>query len=102
MASLALENLLYAASVLAMVALGVVVVIATVPMPPIWRWGGAALVAAMTAAALVGLRLLRGTWDEMRRITSYNVCYTKLLRTTIDAVATRSGTRLRRSRSAGR
>ena len=67
-ASLALENLLYAASVLAMVGLGVAVVLATAPLPTSWRWGGAAALAGMVTAALVGLRLLRGTWDEARGV----------------------------------
>jgi hypothetical protein len=46
-ASLAIENLVYAASVAAMVAVGLVIVLATVPLPSSWWWG-----------LLVGLALL--------------------------------------------
>lgn len=65
-ASLATENLIYAASILAMLAVAVGVVLATVPLPAPWRWTMAAALAAVFAAALVLLRLLRGTWDDRR------------------------------------
>ena len=65
-ASLALENLMYAASVVAMVAVGVAAVLATVPLTAAWRlWMAAALIGVL-AAGFVGLRLLRGTWDGRR------------------------------------
>jgi hypothetical protein len=65
-ASLAVENLVYAASVVAMVALGGAVMLVTVPLPPAARWGAAtALVATAVAAALV-IRVMQGTWDEAR------------------------------------
>jgi len=61
--SLATDNLVYAASALAMVGVGVAVLLATVPLPLQWReWGAAALI-LLAAAALAGLRLLRGTWS---------------------------------------
>jgi hypothetical protein len=65
-ASLAIENLLYAASVLAMLAFGLVVLLATVPLSQAWRWSVAAALAALAAAVAVGWRLMRGTWDERR------------------------------------
>ncbi|MBI3048182.1 MAG: flippase-like domain-containing protein [Acidobacteria bacterium] len=65
-ASLATENLIYGASILAMLAVAVGVVLATVPLAPAWRWGIAASLLAAFVAAVVLLRLLRGTWDERR------------------------------------
>jgi len=64
--SLAVENLIYAGSVVAMVAIGLVVVLATVPLPAAWRWWMAATLGGVVAAGSVGLRLLRGTWDGRR------------------------------------
>jgi hypothetical protein len=63
-ASLATDNLLYAASIAAMVGLGVVVALATVPLSLAWRDGAiAALIAGLIGAAIT-LRLMRGTWRE--------------------------------------
>ena len=65
-ASLAVENLVYAASVVAMVAIGLAVVLAEVPLTAAWRWwiGGALI--GMLAAGSLGFRLLGGTWDDRR------------------------------------
>ena len=64
--SLATDNLVYAASALAMVGVGVAVLLATVPLPFQWQeWGVASLV-LLVAAGLAGLRLLRGTWSPAR------------------------------------
>jgi hypothetical protein len=61
--SLATDNLVYAASALAMVGVGVAVLLVTVPLPFAWQeWGVAALV-LLVAAVLAGVRLLRGTWS---------------------------------------
>jgi hypothetical protein len=65
-ASLAAENLVYSASVVAMVAVGIAVLLATVPLPDGWRAGLLAALLAGLAAAAVAWRLLRGTWDEGR------------------------------------
>ena len=65
-ASLAAENLIYGASVVAMVAVGLGVVLATVPLPAAWRWGVGAALVALAAAAVAALRLVRGTWDPRR------------------------------------
>jgi hypothetical protein len=65
-ASLAVENLVYAASVLAMVGIGLIVLAANVAMPAASR---AALVAALGALIIgggVALRAMRGTWDPGR------------------------------------
>ena len=65
-ASLAVENMIYAASVAGMVVVGLLVVVATVPVAVAVRWWTAA---ALLGAAVVGagtLRLLRGTWDANR------------------------------------
>ena len=65
-ASLAAENLVYAASVVAMVGIGLAVLLATVPLSEAWRWALWAVVAAAGAGAVVAWRLLRGTWDDGR------------------------------------
>ena len=65
-ASLAVENLIYAVSVVAMVAIGLAVALATVPLTAAWRWWMAAASIGVLAAGSVGLRLLRGTWDASR------------------------------------
>jgi hypothetical protein len=65
-ASLAVENLLYAFSVLLMVAVGLVVMLATVPLGGAWGWSIAGALAALAAGVLIVWRLMRGTWDERR------------------------------------
>ncbi len=65
-ASLAVENLVYAASVLAMVAVGLIVVAANVAMPAVWRSGLFAALGALILGAAVALRAMRGTWDPSR------------------------------------
>jgi hypothetical protein len=65
-ASLAAENLVYSASVVAMLGVGVAVLLGTVPLPAAWQWALAALLVAGVAAAAIGWRLLQGTWDEER------------------------------------
>ena len=65
-ASLAVENLIYAASVAAMVAVGFTAVLATVPLPAAWTWSVEAALIGMLAAGAGGLWLLRGTWDAGR------------------------------------
>jgi hypothetical protein len=63
-ASLATDNLLYAASIAAMVALGVVVALATVPLSLAWQEGAITALAAAVIGAAITLRLMRGTWRE--------------------------------------
>jgi len=65
-ASLAIENLLYTASVAVMVGIGLVVLMATVPLNPGWRWLLAGALAALVIGSAVAWRLMRGTWDERR------------------------------------
>ena len=65
-ASLALDNLVYAASVATVVAVGVVVVLVTVPLPFEWRDAAIAALVTMAVAGAVAVRLLRGTWSEER------------------------------------
>jgi hypothetical protein len=65
-ASLAMENLIYAASVAAMVAVGLVIVLATVPLPSSWWWGLAAgllllVFAVFRMRVLVGRPARNGT-----------------------------------------
>jgi hypothetical protein len=63
-ASLATDNLLYAASVAAMVALGVVVALATVPLSLAWQEGAVAALVAGVVGAAITFRLMRGIWRE--------------------------------------
>ena len=63
-ASLATDNLLYAASIVAMVALGVVVALATIPLSLEWREGAIVALLAGVAGMIITLRLMRGTWRE--------------------------------------
>jgi hypothetical protein len=65
-ASLAVENLVYAASVLAMIGIGVLVLAANVAMSAAWRLTLVALVAAMVTGAVITVRGMRGTWDARR------------------------------------
>jgi hypothetical protein len=65
-ASLALDNLVYAASVASVVAVGVMLVLVTVPLPFGWREGSVAALLGIAVVAVVTLRLLRGTWSEAR------------------------------------
>lgn len=65
-ASLAVDNLVYAASALAMVAVGVVVMLATVPLSVEWREAAVLSLLALAAASLVATRLLSGTWSPER------------------------------------
>ena len=65
-ASLAVENLIYAASVAGMVAIGLAVVLATVPLTAARKWWMAATLIGALVAGAVALRLLRGTWDASR------------------------------------
>jgi len=65
-ASLAVENLVYAASVMAMVAIGLIVLAANVAMPGVWRMAIVAALVAMAGGGAVALRAMRGTWDDRR------------------------------------
>jgi hypothetical protein len=64
--SLAAENIIYAMSVIVMVAVGLVVVLFTVPLDDRWRWSLVAALAGLVAAVAAGTRLLRGTWNPSR------------------------------------
>ena len=65
-ASLATENLVYAASVVTMIAAGLAVLLAAVPLPAPMRGMVAAALAATFVAVALGFRVVRGTWDETR------------------------------------
>ena len=65
-ASLAVENLVYASSVMAMVGIGLVVLAANVAMPAAWRIATGAVLVAMVGGGAVAFRAMRGTWDESR------------------------------------
>jgi hypothetical protein len=61
--SLAVENLVYAASVIAMIGVGLAVLAATVPMPRVWLATTVAALIGLTAGTIVVLRALRRTTD---------------------------------------
>jgi hypothetical protein len=65
-ASLAVENLVYAASVMAMVGFGLVVLAANVPLPRGWIIAIGFALAAMVIGGAIALRAMRGTWDPRR------------------------------------
>lgn len=65
-ASLAVENFVYAASVIAMVGIGLIVLVTGVPLPRRWIAASVAGLVAMLAGAAIALRAMRGTWDPAR------------------------------------
>src|SRR4029434_2610173 len=65
-ASLAVENFVYAASVLAMIGIGLLVLLTNVPLPRGWIVGILAALVAMLAGAAIAVRAMRGTWDHAR------------------------------------
>ncbi len=60
--SLAVDNLIYLGSAVAVVGLGAVLMLLTVPSMAAWRGVGVVAVAAALAAALAVPRMLRGLW----------------------------------------
>ena len=65
-ASLAVENLIYGASVAGMVAIGLLIVAVTVPLAEAARWWIVLFLLGSTVVGAFGLRLARGTWDARR------------------------------------
>ena len=63
-AALATDNLLYAASIAAMLTLGLIVVLATVPLSLEWREGAIVALVAGAIGLVITARLMRGTWRE--------------------------------------
>jgi hypothetical protein len=63
-AALATDNLLYAASIGAMLALGVVVALVTIPLSLAWREGAITVLLAGVVGLIITARLMRGTWRE--------------------------------------
>lgn len=64
--SLALDNLVYAASIAVMLGLGIVAIASTTRLPSGALWLVPLVLAAMLVGAAVGLRVLKGTWTEDR------------------------------------
>jgi hypothetical protein len=58
-ASLAVDNLLYSASVIALIAAGIIVMLATVPLPFVWEEWGVAVLAALIVLIAVSFAALR-------------------------------------------
>jgi hypothetical protein len=63
-ASLALDNLVYAASIGAFVVVGLLVTLITVPLPVVSRDITIAVLVVLVVGGLVALRLLRGMWPS--------------------------------------
>ena len=66
MASLAVDNFIYASSAIAMLVLGIVVALVTVPLSTAWQEGALAALCLAAGGAFVVQRLLKGTWSEER------------------------------------
>ena len=62
-ASLAIDNLVYAASIATMLMMGLVVALASVPLPIEGRDVSIGVLVALVVGAAVTMRLLRGTWS---------------------------------------
>jgi hypothetical protein len=69
-ASLAIENLAYTASVAVMIVVGLLVMVATVPLPGPWRTIVAAAVFAFAAVMLAVPRVVRILWSGGSRLES--------------------------------
>jgi hypothetical protein len=65
-AALTIDNLVYTASVLAMIGTGVLVVLVTVPLSFAWREIGIAALVALAAMVPIGVLALRGWWRTDR------------------------------------
>jgi len=65
-ASLAVENIVYAASVMTVIGIGVIALMTNVPLPRGWIAAGLAALVAMLAGAALAIRAMRGTWDPAR------------------------------------
>jgi len=65
-ASLAVENFVYAASVIVMIGIGLIALMTNVPMPRSWIAGCLAALAAMLAGTALAIRAMRGTWNPAR------------------------------------
>ena len=65
-ASLAVDNLVYAASAIGMVAVGVAVALVTVPLSTSGREMAVAALVLLAGTAIVTQRLMRGTWSPER------------------------------------
>jgi glycosyltransferase 2 family protein len=77
-ASLAVENLIYAASVAVMVIVGLVVLLATVPLPPVWRWATLAGIGALVLAVAVVRHLLRRTWVSAEPLSPWRAQFRRV------------------------
>jgi hypothetical protein len=61
-ASLAIDNTIYAASVMAMIAIGAVVMLTAIPLPFEWQEAAVVTLVALVAGAALGWRLMQGFW----------------------------------------
>ena len=65
-ASLAVDNLIYAGSAITMIGVGVAVMLATVPLPFEWREAALVSLVALVVVVLAAMRWMRGTWSAAR------------------------------------
>ena len=64
--SLALDVFVYSTSVVAMIAIGLVALLLTLPLPGVWQEGIIAAILLLVVGAAVAWRLVGGTWEEAR------------------------------------
>ena len=64
--SLALDVFVYSTSVVAMIGIGLVALILTLPLPDVWRAAIIGAIAALVVGVFVAWRLVGGTWDDAR------------------------------------
>jgi hypothetical protein len=67
-ASLAVDNLTYAVSAVAMVAVGVLAALMTVPLDTAWQEGALVALGLLAGVAVVARRLMKGTWEAERGV----------------------------------
>jgi hypothetical protein len=64
--SLALDVFIYSTSVVAMIAIGLVALILTLPLPEVWRAAIAGTIVVLAIGVFAAWRLVGGTWDASR------------------------------------
>ena len=90
-ASLAIDNLFYAASIVAVLIFSVIVMLLTVPLPLEWREGAAVALLVAAVAVAVAVRLLRGTWRGDGQRPAWRETLASLRRSVLSFAATQPG-----------
>ena len=66
--SLALDVFAYSLSVMTIVGLGLIALLMTLPLPPVWQWIIVSAVILLACAVAVAWRMVGGTWDATRGV----------------------------------